>query len=283
MEEEWFSQSATSQRDGGLWGDNSDFPDPAVPAKLARVAGDEKRRERGARPNPLFEATRWSIVQRARDDSIGALNELFTQYRRPLVIYLQARGVRADEAEESVQGFCKHLLSKDFLVNVAPEKGLFRTFLLDSLLHYLCDEHRQATAQKRGGGQTVASLDETGQDGKPLYTPAANAPTADQEYDRAWARTVLEQALRRLAQECATTGHARLLEALEPALFADETASSYREIAGRLGMTEGAVKVAAHRIRLRLRGLVRDEILQTVSNEGDWETELRYLITLFGR
>ena len=74
-----------------------------------------------------------------------------------------------------------------------------------------------------------------------------------------------------------------LCKALEPSLFADETASRYQEIGTRLGMSEGAVKVAAHRIRGRLKQLLREEILQTVANEQDWRHEVRYLIELFGR
>jgi RNA polymerase sigma factor (sigma-70 family) len=231
----------------------------------------------------LFEATRWSVVLRAREESTAALNELFTQYRHPLLTYLRARGYNPDDVEDLVQGFCAHLLRRDFLANVAPEGGLFRTFLLNSLRNYLCDQHDKKNALKRGKGQEIESLDKTNEDGKPVPLPPSDAPSADEEYDRAWAHTVLANAMHRVEQECAATGHLALVHALEPALFADETSPSYRDIAAQLGMTEGAVKTAAHRIRTRLKGAIREEILHTVNNARDWEREIRCLISLFSR
>jgi RNA polymerase sigma-70 factor (ECF subfamily) len=229
----------------------------------------------------LFAATRWSLVQRARNQSSRALNELFTLYRQPLLSYLAARGYGHQDAEELVQGFCAHLLERDFLANVTPVKGRFRTFLLTSLQNYLRDEHDRVTARKRGRGRVPLSLDETGENHERLHTPVAPTPTADRAFDQAWARTVLDRALRGLARECASTGHGPLLEALEPALFADETSPSYRQIAQRFGMTEGAVKTAAYRFRARLNGLIREEILQTVRSAAEWKDEVRYLISLF--
>ena len=240
------------------------------------------RREEGG-PPPLFDLTRWSIIQRARDESTVALNHLFTQYRQPLLTHLRVRGCGEDQAEDLVQGFCAHLLSRDFLANVAREKGRFRTWLLNALQNYIRDEYAKRKALKRGEGRVPASLDEAREDGTPLLEPAADTTPADREYDRAWAESVLTNALNRLGQDCATTGHKALFQALEPVLFAEETSPSYREIAEQLAMTEGAVKVAAHRIRARLKGLIREEVLQTVANQEDWEEEVRYLISLFSR
>ncbi|MBE7502352.1 MAG: sigma-70 family RNA polymerase sigma factor [Verrucomicrobiales bacterium] len=233
------------------------------------------------RPHPLFAATRWSLVGRARDQSSLALNELFTQYRQPLLTYLAARGYGHADAEDLVQGFCAHLVRRDFLATVAPVKGRFRTFLLNSFRNYLCDQYDRARAQKRGRAQGLVSLDETGGNHEPLHTPVARTPTADRAFELAWARTVLDRAMRVLVRECTPTGHGPLLEALEPTLFADATSLSYCQIAQRLGMTEGAVKTAAYRLRARLKGLIREEVLQTVGSDADWKDEVRYLITLF--
>ncbi len=228
-------------------------------------------------------ATHWSVVLQARDASATALGTLCEGYRTPLLVWLRSRNYPDHDAEDLVQGFFAHLLKRDFLANVSPDKGRFRTFLLSSLKNFLCDQHDKAAAGKRGGGQTLDSLEATDEQGRPLHDPPAPGATPDLEYDRAWARTVLANALRRLHQECAGTGHAALCAAIEPVLFADETASPYRDIGEQLRMSEGAVRVAAHRIRARLRGLVRDEVVQTVARQEDWEQEVRYLVSLFAR
>jgi RNA polymerase sigma-70 factor (ECF subfamily) len=232
----------------------------------------------------LFPNTRWTMVRRAQADSQTALGSLFESYREPLLIWLRIKAYKYAplEPEDLVQGFCAHLLSRQFMANVQQEKGKFRTFLLTALQRYAKDEHEKWRAGKRGGGQTPASLQETDDQGQPLHDPAGSGTAPDLDFDRAWAQTILANALRQLETECARSGHAALCTALEPVMFADETASPYREIGKRLGMSEGAVKTAASRIRARLKGIVREEILQTVDNEEDLRDELHYLASLFG-
>ena len=245
-------------------------PEPKGAAELPEQAG-------------LFAATRWSLVLRARDKSATALEALFTQYRQPLLVWLRAQGHPLPDAEDILHGFLHGLLQRDVLKSVASEKGKFRTFLLTCLKNFLRDEHDKKFAAKRGAGQVIASLDETDQEGHALHDPASAFPAPDLEYDRAWAQSVLETAFRRLEDECAAQGHTALCAALEPVMFSDETASPYRAIGAKLGMSEGAVKMAASRIRVRLRGLLREEIMQTVANEQDWQDEVRYLIQLSSR
>ena len=237
---------------------------------------------RGASPG-LFTTTHWSVVLRAQDKSKTALNSLFQSYCSPLLIWLRARHYPPHDAEDLLQGFFANLLRHDFLREVGREKGRFRTFLLTALKNHLCDERDKEHALKRGGGQAPESLQETDGQGQPLHDPASSGAAPDLEYDRAWAKTVLANSLRQLQTECARAGHAILCSALEPVMFADETALPYLEIGGRLGMSEGAVKVAAHRIRARLGGIIRDEIRQTVDTEEDLQEELRYLASLFGK
>jgi hypothetical protein len=116
-----------------------------------------------------------------------------------------------------------------------------------------------------------------------LHRPASASPSPDQEYDRTWAAAILAGAFQRLSAECARAGHAALCVALEPALFADADAPAYTQIAHNLGMTEAAVKMAALRIRQRLKALIRDEVRQTVASEDDLQEELRYLLSLFSK
>ena len=246
--------------------------------------GTDAQKVVGQESDPgLFTATHWSMVRRAQDKSETALNSLFQSYRSPLLIWLRARHYSPHDAEDLLQGFFANLLRHNFLKDVCREKGKFRTFLLTSLKHHLSDERDKANAQKRGSGQAPDSLQETDDQGQPIHDPAASGAAPDEEYDRAWARAVLANAMRQLGTECARTGHETLCSALEPVMFADETAAPDREIGEQLSMSEGAVKTAAHRIRARLRDIIREEILQTVDNEADLQEELHYLASLFGK
>jgi RNA polymerase sigma-70 factor (ECF subfamily) len=237
-----------------------------------------------APPSPeLFAATQWSVVMRARDKSAVALENLCQNYRRPLIVWLMARGYSSHDAEDLVQGLFGQLLAREFLENVAREKGRFRTFLLRCLKNYMLDQHSKSAAMRRGSGQAHESLDATFDGQDKIYEPADQTASPDLAFDRAWATNLLTNSLSRLHEECARQGHAELYKELEPAMFRDETASGYREIGLRLGMTEAAVKTAASRIRSRLKGVVREEILQTVSNEQDWQDEVHYLMRLFGK
>lgn len=235
-----------------------------------------------AAPNN-FAATRWSLVLRAKEQSESALGLLCETYRRPLLIWLKGQQLRDFEPEDVLQGYLQDLLRRNFLRNVSQEKGKFRTFLLKCLKNYLRDLHERKNAAKRGAGQPVDSLDRRDEGGDTVYEPASNVASPDLEYDRAWAHAVLANALRRLGEECARQGHAALFAEVEPVLFYDDTALPYREIGLKLGNTEAAIKTAVSRIRARLRGLVRDEIMQTVANERDWNEEVRYLIRLFSK
>ncbi len=234
-------------------------------------------------PAGLFDATRWSMVLRARDKSEAALGGLCQSYRQPLIVWLRARGYSPHDAEDLVQGLFAQLLGREFLSNVAREKGRFRTFMLRCLKNYLMDQHAKNTAERRGSGHSVESLDATFDGEDKVHDPADPAATPDRAFDRAWAASLLTSALGKLHEECARQGHAALCTELEPVMFHDESASGYREIGIRLGMSEAAVKMAASRIRARLKGLVREEILQTVANEQDWQAEVQYLMQLFGK
>ncbi len=145
----------------------------------------------------------------------------------------------------------------------------------------LCGSYWQPAV--RWLGLLVESLDETAADGRKLHEPSTSDAAPDREYDQAWAHGVLANALRRLQEECASQRHALLCYELMPVMFADETASPYQEIASKLEISENAVKVAAHRMRARLGGLIRDEVRKTVASQEEWREELCYLIQLFSR
>jgi len=239
------------------------------------------------RTDGLFPATQWTVVLEAKAESETALSALCQAYRQPLLVWvrcwLRGWGRPQNDAEDLVQGCFQHLIRRDFLKNVARDKGRFRTFLLTCLKNHLRDAHGKQAADKRGGLKEVASLDAGGAEDEALELSETESAEPDREYDRAWAQAVLANALQKLAGECERRRQERLFRALEPSLFGDETALGYREAGVALGMSEDAVKTAAHRIRTRLKALVREEVLQTVARKEDWEDEIRYLIELSAR
>jgi len=165
------------------------------------------------------------------------------------------------------------LLAKNYLADVEREKGKFRSFLLASLKHFLANEWDKARAQKRGGGQTLVSLDaETRYRQEP-----ANELSADKLLDRQWALALLDLVLARLAAEQPAG-----FEHFRAYLTAGKESIPYAEVAGKLGMTEGAVKVAVHRLRQRYRKLLREEIAHTVAGPAEVDEEIRHLFAAFG-
>lgn len=237
-------------------------------------------------PSPggrLFEQTHWSIVLRARDQSEAALETLCRRYRRPLLVWLRGRGCPTDDAEDIVQGLFAALLARRFLLSVDREKGRFRNFLLRSLKNHWLDQQARIRAMRRGGGVVPASLDETDEGGELVRQVSDDDTGPDLAYDRAWASELLENSLSQLKAECARLKHSRLFAELEPSLYGEEQGDRYRAVGDRLGMSEGAVKVAASRLRSRLRAIIQEEIRQTIADPDEWESEVRYLMGLFAR
>lgn len=230
----------------------------------------------------LFPSTRWSLVQRARDSSHGALGGLCETYRQPLLVWLRAQGCGAQDAEDAVHGFLEKLLGLDRLVFSPREHTKFRTYLLECFKNHLRDERDKARAIKRGGGTMPVSLDETDADGHPVHTPASRDPAPDHLYDRACAEAVVSSALRRLQEECTRAGRPDLCTELIPFFYRDETAASLAQIAARNGTTEGALKVWVCRLRKRLREVIEEEVLQTVAGVEDVPAEVGHLYAALG-
>ena len=172
------------------------------------------------------------------------------------------------------------LLAKDYLAAVQPAKGKFRWFLLSALKCFLVNEHERAAAGKRGGGRAAVPFD--GEKAEDRYRlEAADHLSPDKLFDRAWAANLIETAHRSLEEECALEGKHALFDQLKVVLSGDRGPGTYAEIGARLGMTEGAVKVAVHRLRRRYRDLLREQIAQTVPDAQALEEELRDLLAVF--
>jgi len=181
----------------------------------------------------------------------------------------------------STQAFFARLLERNAVASVAPEKGRFRSFLLASMNHFLADEWDKARAQKRGGGKVI-SPDLQSAETRLGEIPVDNF-TPEKAFEHRWAITLLEQVYQRLGEEYRAQGKTELFDALRTTLAGASDAAPYAELARQLDVSEGAVKVAVHRLRQRYRALLRDTIADTVSGPDEVEDELRYLFrTLAG-
>jgi RNA polymerase sigma-70 factor (ECF subfamily) len=225
-----------------------------------------------------FELTRWSVVVAAGGDDSKvarqALEHLCHTYWYPLYAFVRREGHSAHDARDLTQEFFARLLQKGWLQDVRREKGRFRAFLLASMRHFLANEWDRAHALKRGGGHSPISLDAHSAEERYALEPA-DPMTADRLYERRWALTLLEQVLARLKREFGAAGKETLFEELKPTLTGGRVA--YAEIAARLRAQETAVRVAAHRFRLRYRDLIRAEIAETVAGPGEVDAELARL------
>jgi RNA polymerase sigma-70 factor (ECF subfamily) len=228
---------------------------------------------------PLFPATVWTAVVDAREadtpNALRALEGLACAYWRPLYVFLRQRGRTHDAAEEEVQGFFAHLLSRDFLRFVTPREGRFRTFLLSSFTRWLNDQSDRARAAKRGGGRTLISIEEFA---SVREIPQPQSDTPERAFDRRWAQEVFERAMAGVA--AAWCDRAPLLAALRPMLSGEKLAEEYAAIAARLGTSEGAVRKAAFDLRALFARKIREEIRMTVRDDSGVDEELRYLIQL---
>jgi RNA polymerase sigma-70 factor (ECF subfamily) len=196
-------------------------------------------------------------------------------YWFPLYAFVRRLGRPADEAQDLTQEFFARLLEKGALRGADPNRGHFRSYLLGAFKHFLANQREHDRAVKRGGG-TVLSLDfEAGEDR--YRCEPAHELTPERLYEQRWALTVIDQALTQLRDEMTRAGKADLFDALKVFLSGEDQPGSYRDLAEQRGMSEGAVKVAVHRLRRRFRDVLLAEIAQTVSRPEDADDELRRL------
>jgi RNA polymerase sigma-70 factor (ECF subfamily) len=214
--------------------------------------------------------------QRDSPEGEAALAALCRLYWYPLYAYARRRLPQAQDAQDLTQEFFARLLDKDYLRQADRERGRFRAFLLTAFKHFLANEHERAHALKRGGGRTFLPLDFNHGEQRYHQEPSHEA-TPESLYERGWALTLLEQGLTRLREELAVAGKERLFECLKGTLTVEAPLQPYTELAGELGMTAEALKVAVHRLRRRYRELIRAEIAQTVTTPEEIEEELRDL------
>ena len=224
-----------------------------------------------------FVATRWSLVARSAGDSPSAraaLAWLCEAYWEPLLRFAKRRGLDHHDAQDAVQAFFARLVESGVAAEADPAKGRFRTFLLAVFSCQLAHERERARTLKRGGGRSDVPLDA-------LADAGPVSPGADPDFDRDWARAVLARALARLEEEQSDERRRAVFAALKSFLAADGDAASYAAAGAPLGLSEGAVKVAVHRLRQRFRTALRAEVAETVADPerpGSVDEELDALL-----
>jgi RNA polymerase sigma-70 factor (ECF subfamily) len=230
---------------------------------------------------PVFVTTRWTRVLEARGDSTeakAALSDLCAAYYAPVFAFIRRNAPDEDSARDLTQEFFARLLARGGINNVDPQRGRFRSFLLGAVKHFLADMRDHDRRLKRGAGQAIGSLDADTGTQPGLEAPDSNAAGPDREFDHKWALTLLGRAFAALAQEYKEAGKTVQFEALKPWLTGDSEKMSQAEAARQLAMNEGAVKVAIHRIRRRLRDAIKNEISQTVKDRADVDREMHDLL-----
>ena len=230
-------------------------------------------------PGPSqFPATRWSLVVAAGDphrkEARSALVSLCESYWYPLYAYLRRRGYSSDQAQDLTQEFFVRMIEGRYLDRAEPEKGRFRAFLLTSLKFFVADEEDRRRAHKRGGGMVVPLEFSSGEER--YQREPGHDETPERIYERRWALSVLDRVVEKLRNEFVQHGRPDHFERLKVFLLGQSDAP-YGALAQELNTSEGALKVAIHRLRKRYRELFRQEIADTVADPAEVEAELRYL------
>lgn len=231
--------------------------------------------------SPAFATTHWSVVLRAGHDpgteGARALETLCWGYWYPLYAYIRRLGHSSHDAQDLTQSFFAYLLEKQLLAKAAPGAGHFRSFLLGSLRNFMANEWRRQQSQKRGGGAILLSFDADTAEERYAAEPS-ETQTPQSLYEQAWAVAVLDQAIASLETEFQAAGKRALFDALHVLLQGERGDQTYAEIGQGLGMSEGAVKVAVHRLRQRYRELLRAAVAHTVADPIEIEDELKHLL-----
>jgi RNA polymerase sigma-70 factor (ECF subfamily) len=232
-----------------------------------------------------FPTTCWGRILEAggpdAPESRAALEALCRDYWYPLYAFVRRKGHDPETAQDLVQGLFASLLERDDLRRLEPQRGRFRSFLMACCTHYLARHHERERAARRGGGRIAIPIDSPAAESRFGGEPGHDL-TAERLFERGWALTLLDHVLAGLDAEMARSEKRTLYERLSPSLLGDGEAPSYRAIADELGLSVGAVKMAAHRLRARYRDRLREEIARTVADPSEVDGEIAALLEVLG-
>ncbi|MEZ5326847.1 MAG: sigma factor [Verrucomicrobiales bacterium] len=228
-----------------------------------------------------FPKTRWSLVLDAQQDDPSALADLCRAYWYPLYCYARRLRDSHEDAEDLTQAFFQRFLGNNGLYNATESRGRLRSFLLRSLENFAIDEWRKGSTQRRGGGQPVIKIDALDAEQRYAMEPQTNLTPA-LEFDRVWARQLLQQVMNQLEIAYTRAGKSELFDQLRDRLIPDGNQASYGQIAGMLGLSESVVRLAAFKLRKRYSEMLRLAIMETVTSEDEIEQELAHLRSVFG-
>jgi DNA-directed RNA polymerase specialized sigma24 family protein len=228
-----------------------------------------------------FPTTHWSRVLRASDpndrECRDALEGLCRDYWYPLYAFVRRQGLDHEGASDVVQAFLTDLIERRDLAKADLARGRFRSFLRTACAHFLAHVREHDRAAKRGGGRPLVSIDLRDAEGRYVNEPAHDL-TAERLFERRWTMVLLERVLARLESEADSRGNSAIFVHLRPLLEGGDLEESYKHIGEALQMSEGSVKVAAHRLRRRYRQLLLDEVGRTVADPADVDAEIADLL-----
>jgi RNA polymerase sigma-70 factor (ECF subfamily) len=244
---------------------------------MATNESDSKTEER---PEPLFVTTHWSVVLAAghgdTTQSLDARARLCQTYWYPLYAYARRRGSSPHDAQDLTQEFFARLLEGNWVARADQHRGRFRSFLLSAMKHFMANEWNKGQTQKRGGGQSVISLDDVTAENRYRLEPADKA-TPESLYERGWALALLDSVLARLEDENRREGRHDWINIMRTTLTSDQETIDYDHLAHELGVAETAARVAVHRLRKRYRQLIREAVADTVDSPDEVDAEMHHL------
>ena len=231
-----------------------------------------------------FPITRWTLVVAAagpqQKEAHAALVSLCEGYWYPLYAYVRRRGYPSDDAQDLTQEFFVRVLEGRYLDRADAEKGRFRAFILTSLKFFLADESDRNRAKKRGGGNVLSLEISSGEER--YQRDLGHDETPERIFARRWAVSVLDRVVEKLRTEFVDHGRPEHFERLKVFLLGQSDAP-YATLADEMNTSEGALKVAIHRLRKRYRELFRQEIADTVADPTEFESEIRFLAAALTR
>ena len=225
-----------------------------------------------------FPTTHWSMLAEATlsGDARGraALDRLCRDYYGPVIHFLRSRGYAVEKAADFAQEFFLQLLASRAWKRADRSRGRFRTFLLGTLMHVVNRLRTHCDAERRGGGEVLASLDELAESG---FEPANVIEVGAREFDREWALQLMDTVFAKVARPFVEGGREREWEVISRFLPGAGETPAYEDAALHAGLSLPALKIAVFRVRQRFREELRAAVGRTVSAAHEIDEELAHL------